>query len=93
MPRQVIEPACLSDAKQNAIRELNPEHIRSIVDAAQSLGAYWWEKCDTDTEPLLPSGYYPTVGKARIGQQRFREEMLIRFDSSCALSGPLPGAR
>lgn len=91
LPVADIEPAYLKDAKQHAIREMDLHQVRMIISNAQPLGAPWWASgSDGGTE--LPGGHSVVIGKARIGQQRFREEMLSRFDNSCAICGPLPGA-
>lgn len=92
MPKEILEPAFKSGAKQNALRELDLLQARKIIEQSQPLGAVWWaSRCEGDKKQL-PGGHYAVVGKARIGQQRFREEMLNRFSGSCAISGPLPGA-
>jgi hypothetical protein len=90
MPKHVLEPAFLGGAKQNGIRELNADHAKQIIEAVQPSGDLWWAS-STETKVRLPGGHYAVLGKARIGQQRFREEMLKRFKGCCAISGPLPG--
>ena len=90
MPKNALEPAFLSGAKQNGIRELDTDRAREIIQAAQPLGDLWWAS-SAETKVKLPGGHIAVLGRARIGQQRFREEMLKRFKGSCAISGPLPG--
>ena len=87
MPITAISPAYLKNATQHAIRELDLAIVRAKISASQFLGDPWW-LLNREKETELPSGHIAVIGKARIGQQRFREEMLSRFDSCCAISGP-----
>lgn len=91
MPKSALESALLSRARQNSIRELDFETIRGILEQAQPLGDLWWSSA-SEKSKSLPGGFYGVIGKARVGQQRFREEMLLRFGHCCAISGALPGA-
>lgn len=91
MAKDALGPAFLSQARQNSIRELDFHVTKVIIEQAQSLGELWWASTTTEKKKL-PGGFYGVIGKARIGQQRFREEMLLRFGSCCAISGPLPGS-
>ena len=40
--KTVIESAAISDARQNAIRELDIRQVRHIIDSTQLLGETWW---------------------------------------------------
>jgi hypothetical protein len=92
LPVTAIESAYVANAKQHSIRELHLPQARAIIENFQNLGASWWKSDDGDGKKQLPGGHYPMVSKARFGQQSFRVEMLKRFEESCAISGPLPGA-
>jgi hypothetical protein len=92
VPDSVLDPAFVSRARQNAIRELKVDEVRKIIDQAQNLGGLWWQSSTETTKTKLPGGHYAIFGKARVGQQRFRELMLKRFEGACAICGPLPGA-
>jgi ribosomal protein L37AE/L43A len=91
VPDSVLEPAFVAGARQNSIRELKFDEVKGIIEQAQNLGIWWWQS-SSETQMKLPGGHYPILGKARVGQQRFREEMLKRFEGACAICGPLPGA-
>lgn len=97
-----IADAYLNNAKTDAIRELDFPLFRSIVLRAQNLGETWWtgaswwpDNDDEDTpdeDTAIKGGHKKRSGKVRVGQQQFRQAMLSRFKSSCAICGPLPGA-
>lgn len=91
MPVAAIAPAYLREATQHAIRELDLVHARTLIDGEQPMGDFWWAS-GSEKGTKLPGGHTVFVGRARIGQQRFRQEMLSRFGPTCAVSGPLPPA-
>lgn len=87
-----IESAYLNNAKMNSIRPLDLQKFREILLSAQSLGETWWIVPETGLPPDIPGGHSMGLTKVRVGQQRFRQSMLFRFKSACAICGPLPGA-
>lgn len=91
MPVEAIAGAYLKQAKQHAIRELDLDLIQHLLNAAVPPVDPWWKSRALEGFDL-PSGHRVVLGRARIGQQRFRAELLARFGSSCAICGPLPPA-
>lgn len=89
IPDRALDSAFVSQARQNAIRELRFDEAKNIIDAAQYPGSLWWLS-DTTTKKKIPGGFVAVIGKVRIGQQRFRQEMLARFENRCVICGPLP---
>jgi hypothetical protein len=86
-----IQPAYLNNAAQQSIRPMNISVVQQIVRSAQDLGETWWAVAD-ESPPEIQGGHSEGITKVRIGQQHFRQAMLSRFKSSCAICGPLPGA-
>ena len=84
-----LAPAYMSNASQNSIRRLDPGQLAPLLDAHLVTGNSWWNRNDGDPEGP-PGGHAVAFGKTRLGQQRFRMEMLKRFGNNCAFTGPQP---
>jgi len=83
VPANVLEPAYQARAVQNAIRELRLDAVRSLL--MLDIDSGWWTYTAT-----IAGGRSQGVVWRRVGQQRFRAEMLLRFGARCAVSGPSP---
>lgn len=82
-----LGPAYLNQSKQQSIRPLDFEKLRSIVSMSAGVGPHWW----TDATPAdVPGGHSMAIGKVRIGQARFRAELRQRFGDVCVITGPQP---
>ncbi len=91
LPISGAAAAYRKNAQQHAIREMDIAVVRSVLDTPDSPGTAWWSAVEPGGMDI-GGGHRIVLGKVRIGQQRFREEMLARFGSNCAICGPLPPA-
>jgi hypothetical protein len=90
-PAHLLDAAYVAKAKQNAIRRLNTAKVRPLIDSHIETGEPWWSWSRyTKEDTRIPGGRGVTLSKTRLGQQRFREEMLARFGNCCAFTGPQP---
>lgn len=89
VPLAVFEPTYLQKAVQNSIRPLDLLALRSILDGYGATGSGWWDIHFLD-DSFIPGGQKEGKTKTRVGQERFRQEMLDRFGESCAICGPQP---
>jgi HNH endonuclease len=88
-PVRALGPMYLSRAAQHSIRGLNLGLLRPLLLARLAAVDFWWD-CGNDERPDPSGGYKTSLGKTRLGQQRFREEMLGRFGNNCAFTGAQP---
>ena len=78
---------------QSAIRRLDPVrgervlalHLRPPSEAPPPPAAP-----ETATVTVIPGGHVTGLTKQRIGQDQFKEALLRRFGSNCAITGPQP---
>jgi predicted restriction endonuclease len=77
----------MSRAVQHSIRRLKPEHLRPIFESHRVVDIWWTSPL---AGPELEGGFRSALSKSRLGQQRFREEMLGRYGARCAFTGPQP---
>ena len=89
VPKEELALAYVSNAAQHSIRRLDPDRLRPLLDAHLVTGGNWWNHENNDLGRLR-GGHAVTIGKTRVGQQRFRIEMLERFGNNCAFTGPQP---
>jgi hypothetical protein len=83
--------AYLSHSKQQAIRPVEPDALRSLLAARRILiGAGWWSGGVVTDGREIPAGRRPRNTMGRIGQAEFRRRLLERFGALCAFSGPQP---
>ena len=89
LPSRTIDGAYLARAKQHAIRELDSGKVREILSDPADVGPHWW----TDAaSPDIPGGHRLRIGRIRVGQSRFRDELRRLIGDVCAVSGPQPAA-
>ncbi|MEU4514029.1 HNH endonuclease signature motif containing protein [Nonomuraea wenchangensis] len=84
-----IKPFFLNNSGQQSIRPMNLDGLRAELGTESGLGPTWW-KADAGLRPAIPGGHKLILQKARIGQQEFRQALLARYGSRCAISGPQP---
>jgi hypothetical protein len=83
----ILRGLCLKPKSQHAIRELN---YTLFLDALPPrIKGPAKKLLPTDNTPI-PSGHIPRVGKARVGQTKFRKRLKERYGDNCALSGSAP---
>ena len=70
---QELASVYVSKAAQHSIRRLDPDRLRPLLDANLVTGSNWWERDDCDPAGIS-GGHAVTLGKTRLGQQRFRDE-------------------
>lgn len=86
-----LERACLTHAKQHAIRPLDLSVLRRLLKGrSMLLGPAWWAGEAGLDEREIPGGWRPGGGRGRIGQGEFRRRLLERFGPVCAVTGPQP---
>jgi HNH endonuclease len=88
-PISDLHGSYLAEANQHAIRRFDAEVIRPLIEAHLTTGESWWNTARSQV-PDIPGGHEIAISKTRLGQQRFREEMLARFDQVCAFTGRQP---
>jgi ribosomal protein L37AE/L43A len=89
LPVKALDPAYLAKAQQHAIRRLDLDVLRPILQGHLVTGSPWWGT-HVREEERIPGGHGVGLSKTRVGQQRFRQAMLERFGGSCAFTGPQP---
>ncbi len=89
LPSTALDAAYLARAKQHAIRELNTAALPKLLSDPADLGPHWWLDAGV---PHIAGGHRLTIGRQRIGQPRFRDELRRRLGDLCAISGPQPPA-
>jgi ribosomal protein L37AE/L43A len=83
---EALGSAYKAHAFQHAIRELDLETVHEIVSNSTITGTAYW-KSDGPVRNEIVGGFAQRLGRARIGQQKFREQLLHRFGAVCAFSG------
>lgn len=86
MPVKILKDAYLGGSKQHSIRPLSVDHIQELLGREANLGGQWW---DPDGG-IRPGGHTLVLHKARVGQNQFRNQLLQRLGSQCAVTGPQP---
>jgi hypothetical protein len=86
-PVTAINTAYLNRSVQQSIRPLDPDALRPILQT-HLVPDFWWNHNGPEVE--LGGGFSVGLTKTRLGQQRFREEMLGRYGNKCAFTGPQP---
>jgi hypothetical protein len=84
----VLEDAYLDRARQNAIRGLSSEWVRSLIEK-HGFEAHGWTKTSPGVYEI-PGGHSIGTTKTRRGQGTFRKALLERFGPVCAISGEQP---
>jgi HNH endonuclease len=88
-PAGLLDAAYVARAKQNAVRRLDEARVRPLIDSHLETGEPWWSTYVRE-DTRIPGGHGVALSKTRLGQQRFREEMLTRFGERCAFTGRQP---
>lgn len=86
-----IADAYLSRAAQHAIRPLDIDSFRRGLRLTPLPAAPEWRVGRVDTTAIA-GGFTRRSVPTRVGQQQFRQAMLERFGSHCAVLGPQPPA-
>ena len=84
-----LRSAYISPTTQHSIRELNWNKLTPLLWKHLTIDDLWWGH-ENQEQGGPAGGYRDSPGKTRIGQQRFREEMLDRYQNTCAFTGPQP---
>ena len=84
-----LDVAYSAKSQQHAIRRLDVAQLRPLLEAHLATGEPWWGTHIRKDE-RSPGGHKAGLSMTRIGQQRFREEMLARYGETCAFTGPQP---
>jgi hypothetical protein len=91
LPTDALETACLSRARQHAIRALQPDVLRALLVARHvRTDRNWWSGPDAARGGSIPGGRRSGRALLRVGQGAFRRSLLERFGAACAISGPQP---
>ncbi|GAA4307065.1 HNH endonuclease [Actinomadura luteofluorescens] len=86
---QQIQGLFLNRSGQQSIRPMDLEGIRAALTGSAGAGPLWWKE-DGGLRPPIPGGHTLILHKARVGQQQFRQRMLERYGSRCAITGDQP---
>jgi hypothetical protein len=89
VPVSRIQPFFLNKSGQQSIRPMDADGLRAELAADAGLGPRWW-KVDGGLRPAIQGGHKLILQKARIGQQQFRQSLLARYGTECAITGPQP---
>lgn len=90
-PIRALERVYAGRDRQNAIRRLDVERALQLVQFQGGVESAFRVMTLTTDDPI-PSGRIDAIYGRRIGQGRFRDALLERFDSVCAVTGPQPEA-
>ncbi|MFC5210394.1 HNH endonuclease [Pseudonocardia sulfidoxydans] len=63
------------------------DRLRPLLAETTIRGSAFWAP-DGRVRPCMPGGFAERVGRYRIGQQSFREQLLRKFGAVCAFTGP-----
>jgi hypothetical protein len=89
VPVSRVQPFFLNNSGQQSIRPIDLDGLRAELGTEAGLGPSWW-KADAGLRPAIEGGHKLILQKARIGQQEFRQALIDRYGSRCAISGPQP---
>jgi ribosomal protein S27AE len=87
VPAVLLAEAYRTGSKQHSIRELRLDVVERVLSYPANLGPNWWSGV-WGTE--LPSGHRTAIRRVRNGQAGFRDKLLRRFGTKCAISGTQP---
>ncbi|WP_246843481.1 HNH endonuclease [Allokutzneria sp. NRRL B-24872] len=85
-----LKPMFLDSAVQNAIRPLNATSLEAMLARLTVKLPPTPPNDSRGSKKQLPGGRRPAKTKARNGQSPFRKELLKRYGSRCAITGPCP---
>lgn len=87
VPISELDPLFLNRSKQQSIRELSPYGTQEMLGRWAGMDMNWSQQ---DVVVTLAGGHGLAVRKVRKSQAEFRDQLLQRFGSHCAVSGPQP---
>lgn len=91
VPVDALETLYVNRDQQNAIRRLDPETSAVMLRRHCGVeGTFFLEIAGRPAD--IPGGFSEALVRTRLGQQRFRADLLDRFGSVCAITGPQPEA-
>lgn len=91
VPVDALETLYLNRDRQNAIRRLDP--LASAVMLRGHCGVEGTLFLEVAGQPAdIQGGWSEALVRTRLGQQRFLADLLDRYGSSCAITGPQPEA-
>ena len=88
-PVRALASVYANNDRQNAIRPLHLARVRELVSFHGGVEPTLYLQLRAQGAPI-PGGRIDIVVKQRIGQQKFRERLLDRFGSVCAVTGSQP---
>ena len=89
VPVRSLERAYAGKDRQNAIRRLDEVEARALLAFCAGVESILQLELLESATPIA-GGHVQALLKVRVGQQQFRERMLERFGSTCAVSGAQP---
>jgi len=89
VPARALRSAYLKGPAQQAINALDPHQVRALFSQVADVGNRWWTN-DGGIRPTIGGGIKIVLGRRRIGQAQFRDELLRRFGARCAITGQQP---
>ncbi|CAL8967699.1 hypothetical protein CELL_00064 [Cellulomonas sp. T2.31MG-18] len=90
-PTRALDRVYAGRDRQNAIRRLDVDRALQLVQFHGGVESAFRVMTLTAEQPI-PSGRIDAFYARRIGQGQFRDALLERFDSVCAVTGPQPEA-
>ena len=82
-----LRALCDRPKTQHSIRKFDyPKFLEELSSASLGNAA----RLLTNEPLVIVGGHKPRVVKARVGQAKFRKQLLRRYGETCALSGPAP---
>lgn len=91
VPVRALERVYAGRDRQNAIRRLDMTETQALLGFHGGLEALFHLELLSHADSIA-GGHLERLAKQRVGQQHFRERMLDRFGSTCAVTGEQPEA-
>lgn len=91
VPLRALEGVYAQKDRQNAIRLLEPVAAHALMRSHTDVEGYVQLELVAAREGI-DGGHVEAVVRRRVGQHRFREQLLERFGSTCAVTGSQPDA-
>ncbi|MEU5932437.1 HNH endonuclease signature motif containing protein [Micromonospora sp. NPDC047187] len=89
IPAHALVPAYFTRSAQQSIRELDLGIVNALLADSLDVSLGWWIRA---TDPDIPGGHRRSIGRVRIGQEKFRKSLRNRFGDRCLITGPQPAA-
>lgn len=84
-----LRDCCKNVKSQHSIRALNWEKFEDVLgEKASPLSAVELELISRSSKTEVQGGHRISTVRTRIGQSSFRQKLLEKYDSTCAISGP-----